>query len=413
MTDTAESAEPIRLGRDFLQDPHAVYQRLGDAPVHRVITSTGLAAWLVTGYPEARAALADARLSKDGELARTMFRRHQVNTDTNPAMYNSDLSAHMLNMDPPDHTRLRGLVNRAFTGRTIAALRPRIQRITDDLLDGMAGPNTAGPDTTVDLISAFAFPLPITVITEMLGVPGADRDAFREWTGVLLSPVGVNRTEVAEQVADYLHRLVAEKRESPGDDLLTELVHASADGDRMSVPELISMAFLLMVAGHETTVNLIGNGVLDLLGHPDQLAALRADRDLLPNAVEELLRHDGPLNTATLRFTTAPVDVAGTTIPAGEIVIVALAGPNRDARRYPDPDRLDITRDAGGHIAFGHGIHFCVGAPLARMEGQIAIGSLLDRFDIELAVPAESLTWRVSTIIHGLETMPVRLTPRG
>jgi cytochrome P450 len=399
------NSTPYKLEPEFHQDPHTLYAELRHEPVREVITTRGLKVWLVTGFDEAKAALADPTLSKDIRRGRDLMARHQT-TDMSRAFGVSEISAHMLNTDPPDHTRLRKLVNKAFTPRTIEPMRARIAEISTDLLDAMA------PLDEVDLLPAFAFPLPITVICELLGVPGVNRDDFREWTSALVEATSVDSVrEAGTAMATYLLELIEDKRANPAEDLLTELVHAGDDGDRLNAAELVSMVSLLLIAGHETTVNLIANAVFALLRHPDQLAALRADRSLLPGAIEELLRFDGPVNSVTLRFTTKPITLGGTVIPADEIVLVSAMAANHDPDHYPDADSLDITRDASGHLAFGHGIHFCVGAPLARMEAEIAIGALLDRYDVQLAVPAESLRWR-QTMIRGLEKLPLRITPK-
>jgi cytochrome P450 len=395
--------EPIRLDQDFIQHPHVAYERLrAEAPVRPAIMPRGLRVWLVTGYADAKALLADPRLSKDNNRARELF---EARVTGSTSAFSSSLAAHMLNMDPPDHTRLRKLVNKAFTGRTVSRLRPRIAQIADELLDSVAA---AG---TVDLLESFAFPLPITVISELLGIPGEDRDRFRGWSNMIVSAASPERLrENSTAMAGYLAELIAAKRAEATDDLLSNLVHVSEEGDKLSEVELISMAFLLLVAGHETTVNLIGNGVLALLERPDQLAALRADPSLLPNAVEEFLRFEGPVNIATLRFTTEPVRVGDVEIPAGEFVMVSLLAANRDGDRFAGPDRLDVTRPAGGHLAFGHGIHYCVGAPLARLEAEIALGKLVSRFGtLALDGPATSLRWRDSTLMRGLHTLPVRV----
>ncbi|GAB2973252.1 cytochrome P450 [Amycolatopsis acidiphila] len=394
--------EPVRLDIDFIQDPHAAYERLRvEAPVRPAVMPRGLKVWLVTGYADAKAVLADPRLSKDNKRARQLF---EANAGAGSA-FSSSLAAHMLNLDPPDHTRLRKLVNKAFTARTISRLRPRIEEIADELLESIA---RAG---RVDLLESYAFPLPITVICELLGIPSADRDDFRTWSNTIVSaatPEQLQRDSTA--LAGYLAELVAAKRAQPTEDLLSDLVHVSEAGDQLSEVELISMAFLLLVAGHETTVNLIGNGVRALLARPDQLAALRADPSLLAGAVEEFLRFDGPVNVATLRFTTEPVPVGDVVIPADQFVMVSLLGANRDGEKFADPDRLDITRPTGGHLAFGHGIHYCIGAPLARLEAEIAIGRLLARFGtIELDGEPAQLRWRDSTLMHGLETLPIRV----
>lgn len=394
--------EPIQLDTDFIQDPHAAYERLRvEAPVRPAVMPRGLKVWLVTGYADAKALLADPRLSKDNRRARELF---QVKAGAE-SVFSSSLAAHMLNLDPPDHTRLRKLVNKAFTARTVSRLRPRIEEIADELIDRIA---QAG---RVDLLESYAFPLPITVICELLGIPAADRDNFRTWSNTIVSaatPEQLQRDSAA--LAAYLAELVASKRAQPTEDLLSDLVHVSEEGDQLSEVELLSMAFLLLVAGHETTVNLIANGVRALLDRPDQLAALRADPSLLPGAVEEFLRFDGPINVATLRFTTAPVQVGDVVIPADQFVMVSLLGANRDGEKFAEPDRLDITRPTGGHLAFGHGIHYCIGAPLARLEAEIAIGRLLARFGtIELDGEPAQLRWRDSTLMHGLETLPIRV----
>ncbi|NKQ56541.1 cytochrome P450 [Amycolatopsis sp. K13G38] len=396
--------DPIHLDLDFLQDPHTAYEHLrAGAPVRPAIMPRGLRVWIVTGYAEARSLLADPRLSKDNKRIAELFTSRL--TATGGPAASSLLSEHMLNSDPPDHTRLRKLVNKAFTARTVSRLRPRIEQITAELLDEVAA---AG---SVDLLESFAFPLPITVICELLGIPTADRDSFRTWSNTIVSSVSPEQLHRhSTELAAYLQELIAAKRANPTQDLLSDLTHVSDEGDRLSEVELISMAFLLLVAGHETTVNLIGNGVLALLRNPGQLAALRADRSLLPGAVEEFLRFEGPINLATIRFTAEPVQIGDVEIPSGEFVMVSLLAANRDEERFADPGKLDITRPAGGHLAFGHGIHYCVGAPLARLEAEIALGGLLDRFgDIALDGEPERLSWRDSTLMRGLQTLPVRV----
>jgi cytochrome P450 len=398
----------VELGEGYLSEPHSVVARLRvEAPVARVIIPPDMPAWLVTRYADVRAALADPRLGKDSRHMMELFNRQESNEERE-GHEEGLLMAHMLNSDPPDHERLRRLVNKAFTSRRIEQLRPRIQQITDELL-------AAIDDPVVDLLDAFAFPLPITVICELLGVPTDDRDDFRKWSNTLLS----NTDDAADEAAaaamtNYLIALIAAKREHPGEDMLSALVQARDEGDALSERELVSTAFLLMVAGHETTVNLIGNGVLALINHPDQLAALRADMSQVPDAVEEFLRYQGPLNHATFRFTLEPTEIGGVAIPADEFVMVSLLSANRDPDRYTAPDALDIHRDTQGHLAFGHGLHYCLGAPLARLEAEIAFTGLLDAFDsIELAVPVDELVWRPGTLIRGLERLPVRLGASG
>jgi cytochrome P450 len=394
------SAQPLRLDRMLVRNPWAVYQDLrADAPVRPVVMPDGTPGWLVTRYADAKALLDDRRLSKDRVRSASLY------PDPEHGLHALPLSDNMLNADPPDHTRLRRLVSKTFTSRAVARLRPAIQRIADDLLDAMAAKRG-----TVDLLDALAFPLPIAVISELLGVPHADRERLRAWSKAFTS--GVPLTELhraADEVSGYLTELVAVKRAAPTEDLLSDLVQVTDDGDRLSENELAAMALLLVVAGHETTVNLIGNSVLSLLRHPGQLAMLRADPALLPGAIEEFLRYEGPIHIATTRFTTEAVEVGDVTIPPGEFVMISLLEANRDAERFPDADRLDITRAAGGHLAFGHGIHYCVGAPLARLEAEITLGALLRRFGtLTLAGDPTELVWRGSSLIHGLRHLPVR-----
>ncbi|HEX6359196.1 cytochrome P450 [Actinophytocola sp.] len=396
------TSTPIALDADFIQDPYTFYRRLRtEAPVREVVMPRGLKVWVVTRYADVRDALANPALHKDMRPVQELFQRHQTKSATNE--FGADLSAHMLNSDPPDHTRLRKLVAKAFTMRRVELLRPRIEEITDNLLAGLSG--------EVDLVDEFAFPLPVTVICELLGVPQSDQDDFRGWSAALVSASAESVGAASMAMSGYLRALIDAKRANPADDMLSALVQTQDDGDELTDVELVSMAFLLLVAGHETTVNLIANGVLALLRNPDQLAALRGDPGLLPGAIEEFLRYDSPVNHATLRYTVEPTEIGGTTIPEGEFVVVSVTSANRDEARFGGgAETLDVTRPAGGHMAFGHGIHFCLGAPLARLEGQIAIGRLLDRFpNMTLATNADNLRWRNSTLLRGLEKLPVRV----
>ncbi|GAA2280138.1 cytochrome P450 [Streptomyces ruber] len=387
------------LGESFTRDPYPVYARLrAQGPVHRIrMPEGGAEAWLVVGYEAARAALADRRLSKDWSKASPSLPLGALSPGT-----------HMLRADPPDHTRLRKLVAREFTTRRVEALAPRIQETTDTLLDRML----AAPDGRADLVEALSFPLPISVICELLGVPDLDRQSFRTWSNDALGATDpALRQAAAKSMAQYLVELLERKRQQPGDDLMGALIHNSdEDGDRLSHEELLGMAWLLLVAGHETTVNLISNAVLALLTHPGQLAALRADLSLVDAAVEEALRYEGPLETPTFRFTTEPVTIGDTVVPGGgELVLVAMADANRDPARFPAPDRFDIFRDARGHLAFGHGIHHCLGAPLARLEARIALRSLLERCpDLALDIHPAAITWRPGMMIRGPRGLPVR-----
>lgn len=391
------------LGDSFFQDPQGLFARLrSSAPVTPVITPEGVRAWLVTRYDDVRAALADPRLAKDWVTHMTP-EDFDINVDPVQAF----LDVHMLNVDPPDHTRLRRLVLKAFTPGRATSLQPRMIAVTDELLDAME----QGPAET-ELIEAYAFPMSVTVICELIGVPVADRESFRAWSDTVLSSRGT-RAETraaAEAMHGYFAHLVAERRRAPADDLLSALIAARDSGDSLTENELHSMLFLLLVAGHETMVNLIAGGVLALLLNPAELKRVRDDPSLLPAAIEELLRFANPLNHATERFTLEPVTIGGIEIPAREWVMLATSSANRDPGRFDDGDRLDVGRDTSGHLGFGHGIHYCLGAPMARLEGEIAFGRLLARFpDLALAVPESSLRWRPSSLIHGLETLPVRL----
>ncbi|MFI8962329.1 cytochrome P450 [Streptomyces sp. NPDC053493] len=381
-------------GADFTADPYPYYAKLREAgPVHEVLTPDGIPAWLVVGHEEGRAALADQRLSKSTSVIDLVLVREEI------------MGPHLLSIDAPDHTRLRKLVAGEFTGRRVEALRPRIQQLTDELLDAIE------PAGRADLVDSFAFPLPITVICELLGVPAADRDSFRAWSNELVAPSGaMTEQEAAEGFATYLDALIEDKRAAgPGDDLLSALLTTRAeDGDRLSLAELRALAYLLLIAGHETTVNLIANTVRALLAHPEQLAALRADFGLIDGAVEEGLRYDGPVENATFRFTREPVVLGGTEIPARAVVLVGLAAAAHDPGRFPDPGRFDIRRDPRGHLAFGHGIHYCLGAPLARLEGRTAIQTLLRRFPrLELDPDAGPLEWLPGMLIRGTRHLPV------
>jgi cytochrome P450 len=390
---------PALFSEAFNADPHPVYAALRRSePVHRVVLPTGVPVWLVTRYDDGRQALGDPRLSKAIEAAEG---------NRLPARMHNALTKHMLATDPPDHTRLRRLVSRVFTARRTEALRPRIQEITDGLLDEMAAQDR------VDLIDAFAFPLPIQVICELLGIPAEDRDSFRAWSNIIVAgaAAAAELPGAAGAMVDYIERLLEQKRAHPADDLLSGLLQVREEGDQLTHDELISMVFLLLVAGHETTVNLIGNSMYVLFTRPEQRRALAADPGLLPGAIEEFLRFESPVETATFRVATAPLTLGGAEIAAGDAVLVSLLSGNRDPARFADPDVFDPGRTDNQHLAFGHGIHYCLGAPLARLEAHVGLGSLLRRFpDISLDVPPENLVWRSGLLLRGLLTLPVHLT---
>ncbi|GGV83160.1 cytochrome P450 [Streptomyces gelaticus] len=397
MSDASGRAEvdvDLRGFADFTANPYPYYEKLRAAgPVHTVRTEEFERVWLVVGYEEARATLADPRFAKDWRGL------PGAPAESDPIFLN------MLELDAPHHTRLRKLVAREFTARRVEALRPRVQQITDELLDAMV------PAGRADLVDALAFPLPMTVICELIGVPDLDRGAFRRLSNGVVTPASPEQEfEAVRAMNEYLRELIEDKRCSPGDDLMSALVRTrDEEGDGLSPDELVGMAFLLLVAGHETTVNLIGNGVRALLDHPGQLAALRDDPELIGGAVEEMLRYDGPVENATFRYPREQVEIGQRVIPAGAPVLVSLAGADRDGGRYPEPDTFDIRRDAQGHVAFGHGVHFCVGAPLARLEGRIAIGTLLERCPaLALDATAGELDWIPGMLMRGVRGLPVR-----
>lgn len=393
---------------DFHRDPYPVYDKLrGHGPVQRVkVSSRGHYAWLITGYTEARAALADPRLSKDTCRFGYLFGNRR---DIAPALRDT-----MLATDPPDHTRLRRLAAQAFTVATVERLRPRIQQITDQLLE------TISPRGTADLISEFAMPLPVTIICELLGVPERDRPQLRSWSNALFTTGSpTDRDQASHRIADYMTHLVATKyhyvdrdaSSRDGKNLLDSLIAARQRDDRLSQQEVVSLAALLLVAGHETTTNLIGSTVLALLLHPAQRATMTTAPDRLAPAIEEFLRYDSPLGIATVRFTTEPVTYGSTTIPAEQVVMVSIGAANRDPAQYPAPADLDVTRTglSPGHLAFGHGPHYCLGSALARAEAHTALAGILHRLpDLRLDIAPEQLAWRPSRMMRGLSRLPVR-----
>ncbi|SDL31498.1 Cytochrome P450 [Streptomyces indicus] len=400
--DTAQPSGPAPLAYPFEQPPGLaqcpMYAHLrATEPVARVLMPSGDQAFLLTRYEDVRTALSDPRFSRAATLEPGAPRLAAA-----PQNFKS-----LLNMDPPEHTRVRKLVSREFTARRVAALRPRIQEHTDALLEAMAK-----QEPPVDLVPALAFQLPVTVICELLGVPFEDRDEFAAWSRVFLATTAVSKEEMlAAQLAlrTYLANLVAAKREQPGDDLLSALVSIhDEDGDRLQEEELIFLGISLLVAGHETTVNQIANSVVALLTHPEQLQQLRRQPELINAAVEELLRLHPPGNEALLRITLEDVELSGVTIPRGSAVLPSLSSANRDVRQYDHPDTVDFDRPSNPHFAFSHGTHYCIGSGLARAELQIAIGSLIARFPtLRLAVAEEELRRPEGMLVHGIASLPV------
>ncbi|MEO3798468.1 cytochrome P450 [Nonomuraea sp. B1E8] len=359
----------------------------------------GTSAWLVTGYEEARQALSDQRLTK-------VLKAEELGLT--PELTSAMLRM-MMFLDPPDHTRLRRLVSAAFTARRVEALRPRIEQITAGLLDAMAA------HETVDLIETFAHPLPLQVICELLGVPAENRAEFREWAAVVAAGPARHH-EMPEVLASVLVRIramLADRAAQPGDDLLSALLAVREDGDRLSEDELTSMVFMLLVAGHETTVHLIGNGTFLLLQERGRWSRLRAEPELLPAAIEEFIRYEPPVARTTQRTATTAIELGGRTIPAGSRVVVSLAEANRDRARFTHAGEVRLDRAQNPHLGFGHGLHYCLGAPLARLQAQIAFAALMTRFPrLDLEVPADQVGWR-SDFQRGVTRLPVRLLGSG
>jgi cytochrome P450 len=386
------------MDAEFIANPYPTYHRLrAEEPVHH----NPLGFWVLTRYEDVLGALRDPRFAKEA-IAAFVAARFGIA----PA----GIGLSMLDRDPPDHTRLRGLVSTAFTPRMVEMLRPHIQRIVDGLLERV---ETAG---SMDLIEDFAYPLPVVVICELLGVPVEDRDRFKQWgldiarglDAIWLPPdseVAARSVVSRRALSDYFRALIAERRAAPRGDMLSALIAAEAAGDTLTEDELLATCILLLVAGHETTVNLIGNGTLALLRHPHELRRLRESPGLIASAVEELLRYDGPVQR-TARIPSEDVTIGGRTIGKGEMVLPFIGAADRDPAQFPDPDRLDLTRADNRHIAFGWGIHFCLGAPLARIEGQIAINTLLQRLP-KLALATDTPQYRQSLTLRGLSALPV------
>ena len=390
------------FSRAFKGDPFPTFAAMRErAPVYAHAAPDGRTIWYVTRYADVAAVLKDdERFCKDP--------RHAVDRPARPDRAALSFNDNMLFSDPPDHTRLRALVSQAFTPRRVAAMQSRIQATADELLDHLMAGDVG------DLIAAYALPLPVIVISDMLGIPAADRDAVAEWSQGIISPGsrGLNysaRKRAMRAFGVYLRDLFARRRADPQDDLITALLSAAAGGDRLSEAELLSMIALLLVTGHETTVNLIGNGALALLRAPDALARLRAGEVLWPVAVEELLRYDGPVETSTSRWVRADTTFGGHAMRRGDVMRAVITSANHDAAHFTRPDALDVARADNRHLAFGLGAHYCLGAPLARLEGAIALETLFRRLPAaRLNVPPEELPWRSGVLFRGLQRLPIR-----
>ncbi|MEU3825497.1 cytochrome P450 [Streptomyces sp. NPDC029080] len=416
MTTTPD--KPVPLPDGSAPDPYPLYADLrAKGEVHAVREPTGLCRWTFPGYEHGRRMLADPRLTKDpraawDELAAAGYVTGDPHTDRH--MF------HLLNTDPPDHTRLRAMVQRSFSAGRAATLRPTVVRTVRELLDGL------DPHTTVDLIADYALPLAVRVIGEILGVPTGNFDEYHAWASAGLAVPGaaapMSRAEAYGHMRDFFAGLVARRRaelrkraDVPAEpDVLTALLLAQEDGGPLTDDEMTALLIFLLNTGQEPTVSMVANGMLALLRHPGQLALLAGEPKLLPTAVDEFLRYDGPVALSTLRIAREDIEVDGTVVPRGGIVSVVMSSADRDERRFADPDRLDITRSPNPHLAFGHGIHRCVGVPLARLIGETAFGELLARHpEPTLACAPEELRWRPTRVMRSLAALPVLLAPRG
>ncbi len=390
----------------FKQEAYDIYKELREChPVSPLSSGENSQSWLITRYEDAISLLKDAKLMKNIE---NVF-NNEEDVDVPISLENRDLLRnHMLNSDPPDHNRLRSLAQKAFTPKMIIRLEGQIQYIADALL------NKIEHNNSINLVSDYAFPLPIMVISEMLGVPLEDQHKFRVWSQAIISTphtledMQKNNQKLGE-FAEYIQHLVSKKREQPADDLISSLIKAESEGTKLNASELYSTITLLIVAGHETTVNLITNMTLALLEHPVQLQKLRQNPDLIDSAIEEALRFYSPVELTTLRWTAEPFTMHGQDIQSKDRIIISVASSNRDEKIFPDADIFDITRKNNRHIAFGHGSHFCLGAPLARLEAKIAISTLLHRLpNIQIQGEREQIKWKENYLMRSLEELPLK-----
>ncbi|WP_028611655.1 cytochrome P450 family protein [Paenibacillus harenae] len=386
---------------DFIRNPFPAYHEARERePVYSFLLPSGQYAWMVTSYDDALKILDDPRF-----VTNPPYLNELENKDA-PA-HLAIVSRNLLSVNPADHRRLRRLVQKAFTPRMAERLRGRIEEISNSLLDQVEGIGE------MRLIEDFAFPLPIIVICEMLGIPVKDQDKFRTWSDAIMESVHHPRfdnegEEAMKAFVDYLHDLIALRRTSMQEDLISDLISAEDEGDKLSEHELYALVFVLIIAGHETTVNLIGNGVLALLQHPEQNELLQHRPELIGSAIEEILRYNGPAEVSNTRWTTEDVEFGGKYLRKGDMVFVSFSSANRDDRKFEDPDVFDITRMANNHIAFGKGVHYCLGAPLARLEGEIAIGALMRRMpNLRLKSGLDDLEWRHGMIIRGVKEILV------
>jgi len=407
MPDKEASANRVQfniVSPQFKANPFPLLANLrASQPVFRTTLPDKTPVWLLTRYEDVAALFRDERFAKDKRKAMTTDQLRKMSWI--PPMFRP-LERNMLDLDPPDHTRLRTLVHKAFTPNLIAHMRERIQILSDELLTQVVHRGEC------DLIRDYALPLPMTIITEILGVPTRDRNKFHKWSKAVVSLSSPTPTlRVIPNVwlfLRYLRRFFERRRREPRDDLASALIKAEEAGQRLSSDELLAMVFLLLIAGHETTVNLIGNGMLALFENPKAMNRLRQEPSRIKTAVEELLRYTSPVLMSTERYAREDVTIHGITIPRGEMTLGVIGSANRDENIFPNPDELDITREPNKHLSFGQGIHFCLGAPLARLEAEIAINTLLQGIpDLRLSVPSHSLRWRASMILRGLESLPI------
>ena len=393
------------VGAGFWANPYPMYSRLRQRdPIHRsAITGT----WVVSSYGDVAAVLRDPRFLSDKRKLRRYERASAQSAGDGVLGEQDGVVSDMTALDPPGHTRLRALVSQAFSPRSIGALRPRIQRIVPQSFYAMAGA------ADMDIVRDLAVPLPVTVMAEMMGLPLEDHDRFRQWADDLLRGLGYARPDELRrtgaalgELTAYLTGVAEERRQNPGDDLISALLIAEEAGDRLTMAEVVTTCLLLLNAGYSMITNFIGSGLLGLFEHPDQMEALRRDPSLMGNAVEELLRYDAPAQ-ATWRFALEDVQLGDRTIEAGQQVLLLLGAANRDPEKFSDPDRLDITRDdSSQHLSFSHGIHYCIAAPLARLETHVALGAVNERFP-KLRLATERVSWEHKMFVRSLEALPV------
>ena len=411
MVEKKEDLSHVMWSKSFVQNPYPTFQHFRErSPIEHTTMPNGESAWMIFSYDMAMDALKEGRFVNDV----TKFTTEETNEEMAQKEKISHLTSlflkNMLKVDLPDHHRLRSLAQKAFTPRMIANLQPTIEAITNDLLDQLQG------QETVDLIETFAFPLPTAVICHMLGLPSEDRDKFHKWSTVISETVHhpeqiQDNLSLIQEFYNYIDDWIGYRQQHLEDDLISGFIEAQEQGGKLSKEEIRSMIFLLILAGHETTVNLIGNGVLALLQHPEQLDKLNKDRTLINPTIEEMLRYDGPIEMPSRRWAIENITFHGQDISKGEMILIPLAAANHDPEHFQDPETFDITREYNKHIAFGKGIHHCLGAPLARLEGRVAILALLDHYpNLQLAVEPSALQWRPGLVIRGLKALPIKLT---